>query len=319
MPLELGAVFTPRPAVVAEPEPPKVTVEDLRAEQLLTAIGALREALVEMPTPVVNVAEPDLTAIVQAVTQLKGPATADEIAAAVVSQITPGGEPGMESVLGEVVAALKKLDFRMQGGGLGSNSGAGVFAGSVDISDRDDRRLGRVSIGDPVKLAPGTAFLGYTGSYEDDASKQGRYRFAGGRATTSVVTPNASITLSNPAGSGVDLILNRYQVEVDAAADVVLVMDAVSTGTLMANLNPNFRTTVVNPGEVRIGSGVLTGGTVASVIRRAVPNSPVAVGPFRFRITPGRTFTVRFLGPGATNNVWFNCGWFVIPEGGDLA
>ncbi len=171
----------------------------------------------------------------------------------------------------------------------------------------------------PVQLAPGTAFAGYVGSYEDDAAKQGRYRFAGGKATTNVTSPNASMTLTNPAGSGVDIVITRYQVEVDAAADVVLIYDAVSTGTLVANTNPSQRSTVTNPGEVRVGSGVLTGGDVQSPIRRAQPNSPVAVGPFRFRITPGRTFTVRFLGPGATNTVWFNIGWFVVGEGADLA
>lgn len=183
-----------------------------------------------------------------------------------------------------------------------------------------DRLPAQVSGRVPVTstLDAGTAFVGYTGSYEDDASKQGRYRYAGGKASTSLANPNASLTLTNPAASGVDLIVTRYQVEVDASADVVLLYDAVSTGVVAVNMNPNQRTSVANPGVCRIGAGVLTGGTVQSVTRRATTSSPVAVGPFRFRITPGRSFTTRFLGPGATNTVWLNVGWFVVAEGADL-
>ncbi len=178
------------------------------------------------------------------------------------------------------------------------------------IRDEQQRRT------DP--LAAGQAFIGFTGFAEDIAAKQGRYRFAGGKVTTSVVSPNASLTLTNPAESGVDLLLMRYQVEVDAAADVVILLDAISAGTISSNYNPNQRTELPNPGQVRVGAGVLTGGVTQSVIRRAQPNSPVAVGPFRFRIPPGKTWTVRFLGPGATNTVWFNIGWVVVPENGDL-
>jgi len=134
MPLQLGAAFAPR-VVVEHVEHPQITIESLRAEQLLTAIGALREALATMPAPVVNVAEPDLTAIVQAVTQIKGPATADEIAAAVAQQITPGGEPEMEGVLTELVAALKTLDFRLKGIGSSSTGGGGLATRIQNVAD----------------------------------------------------------------------------------------------------------------------------------------------------------------------------------------
>lgn len=167
-------------------------------------------------------------------------------------------------------------------------------------------------------LGSSTAFAGFMGDAEQAAVNQGRYRFAGAKIPTSVTSPTASITLVNPVGSNVDLILMRYQVEVDAAADVVLMTDSESTGTVAEAMNPNLSISVANPGEVRTGSGVLTGGVVSSVIRRAQPNSPVAVGPFRFRIPPGRTFSIRFLGPSATNTVWMNVGWFVVPVGGDL-
>ncbi len=174
-------------------------------------------------------------------------------------------------------------------------------------------------------LAPGSNFVGYVGDDEDNASRQGRWRWSGGKAQTNVTTPNASCTLSNPAlkadgvtPNDVDLILTRYQVEVDASADVVILHDAVSSGALRKNTNPNRRTTVANPGECRVGAGVLSGGEPQDYTRRAGTNSPVAVGPFRHRITPGTTWTVRFLGPGATNNVWFVIGWFVVAAGGDL-
>lgn len=167
-------------------------------------------------------------------------------------------------------------------------------------------------------IPSGESFIGYIADYEARAVDSGRYRFAGVKAATSVTTPNASLTLINPLGSKQDLVLTRYQVEVDAAADVVLIEDATSTGTLSAQLNPNRSVSVASLAQVRGGAGVLTGGAVSSVVRRAQPNSPIAVGPFEWRITPGKTLTIRFLGPGATNNVWFNVGFFVLDEGGKL-
>lgn len=165
-------------------------------------------------------------------------------------------------------------------------------------------------------LPSGLSFIGFTGSYEDIASRQGRYRFAGGKGTTSVAAPNISGTLTNPAASGVDLVVTRYSVEVDAAADVTLVYGATNPGALAVNLNPNQQTTLANPGEFRVG--VDTGGTMSSVLRRAGTNSPVAVGPFRFRLPPGTSITARFLGPGATNNAYFNFGWYVVASGAEL-
>lgn len=167
-------------------------------------------------------------------------------------------------------------------------------------------------------LVHGESFIGYVGESEEIATRQGRYRWSGGKAATSVVSPNASATLTNPLGSGVDLVLTRYSVEVDASADIVIVYDAVSSGTLMRNTNPNQRNTIVNPGECRVGSGVLTGGTAQDYTRRAGTQSPISLGPFRHRIPPGKTWTVRFLGPGAANNVWFVLGWYAVPEGAEL-
>lgn len=175
---------------------------------------------------------------------------------------------------------------------------------------------------DAVMLRDSSSFIGYVGEDEANAARQGRYRWGGGKAATSLASPNASMTMTNPTVPGapdaMDIIISRYQVEVDAAADVIVIFDAVSTGALRALSNPNRRTEIPHLGELRVGSGVLTGGVNQSYVRQAQPQSPVAVGPFRHRITPGKTWTVSFLGPGASNNVWFTMGSFVVPEGGDL-
>lgn len=167
-------------------------------------------------------------------------------------------------------------------------------------------------------IPSGQAFIGYVSDYEARAVESGRYRFAGSKVTTSVTTPNASLTLSNPLDSANDIIITRYSVEVDAGADIILITGATSSGTLVTNLNPNQSTEFVTRGEARAGAGVLTGGTVHSPIRHAQMNSPVAVGPFEWRMPPGTTWTIRFLGPGATNTCWFNIGWYEVDAGGRL-
>ena len=136
MPVELGAAFRPR-IIEVLPIEPQYTVEDLRAEQLLTALRQLESALHHMPQPQIHVAEPDLSAIVTAVTSLKGPATADEIAAAVVSQIGGDTQRPIEPVLEELTAALKTLDFRLKGiGSTGGGGGSSVQTNLVSYSGR---------------------------------------------------------------------------------------------------------------------------------------------------------------------------------------
>ena len=56
MPLLLGGEYR-LPVVLPEPAP--VTIEDLRAEQLLIALSGLQDALNHMPAPVVHVAAAD--------------------------------------------------------------------------------------------------------------------------------------------------------------------------------------------------------------------------------------------------------------------
>lgn len=171
-------------------------------------------------------------------------------------------------------------------------------------------------VGGTFLLAPlpsGDSFIGYSGTYEERAVEVGLFRWSGGKAQTSIASPNASLTLTNPTGSLRDIIMTRFSVEVDADADVVYVHEATSSGELRPAFNPNhLHETDATYAEVRIGAGVLTGGTQLSMVRRATTSSPVAVGPFEWRIQPGHSWSVMFVGPGATNNVYFNIGWFEV-------
>jgi hypothetical protein len=140
MPLELGGAFVPR-IVLPPPEPEPPNVENLRTEQIVAALSALREALTQMPPPVVNVAEPDLSAIVTAVTGLKGGATADEIAEAIVGQIGGDTRQPIEPVLEKLIEALKQLDFRLKGiaGTGGGGGGVGSHVVNKDGTALDTR------------------------------------------------------------------------------------------------------------------------------------------------------------------------------------
>lgn len=133
MPLELGAAFRPRTIEVYPDEPVPPTIEDLRTEQLLVALANLQDALNHMPAPVVNVAEPDLTAIVNAVTALQGPATPEEIARAIREEIAPGPTPQIDETLEKLTETLERLDFRMKG--LSSGGGGGGVGSRVQNVD----------------------------------------------------------------------------------------------------------------------------------------------------------------------------------------
>ena len=112
--------------------------EDLRNEQLLVAISALQDALVNLPRPEVHVEAPDLTAIVQAVTGLKPGATSEDIAQAVVREISPTtSQTDTAEVLGKLVKALEKLDFRMQA----TSGGGGVAVASSRVTNVDGTSL----------------------------------------------------------------------------------------------------------------------------------------------------------------------------------
>lgn len=125
----------------ARPEPPAVVAPDPLVA-VLAALDQLRSAITSMPAPpapIVSVAAPDLSEIVQAVTDLKGPASADEIAAALRDVLVPRDaqtDPAVGGALAEVAAALKKLDFRLQGVGTQAYGG-----GAVDLSAQTIQQL----------------------------------------------------------------------------------------------------------------------------------------------------------------------------------
>lgn len=135
----------------------QLEADDVLTEQLmaiLAAIEALRDAVVAMPAPVVNVppapeipapvvnlASTDLTDIVTAVTSLNGTGpTAEEIARAIAAVIAPppATTPGGAEALEAVARALEKLDFRMQGMGTQAYGGGSVsFSASGLTQFRD--------------------------------------------------------------------------------------------------------------------------------------------------------------------------------------
>lgn len=129
-----------------EPEPAPYTVEDLRTEQILTALQELQAALAGMPAPQVHVDAPDLSSIVMAVQGLKPGSDADEIARAIVKEL--GGTPQQDtaSVLGELVEAMKDLDFRMKGLAGGRGIGGGSAGAIGDIRSDPARQLGIVTV-----------------------------------------------------------------------------------------------------------------------------------------------------------------------------
>lgn len=126
-------------------------LEELTAEQLLMSIWtslrrietnmALPPAPLELPA--INVAPPDLSDIVTAVTSLNGTGpTADDIARAIVAALPPSGTG--DEALRQVAEGLKLLDHRLQGFGKQAYGGGSVsmapgqtigVAGSVEITN----------------------------------------------------------------------------------------------------------------------------------------------------------------------------------------
>lgn len=135
--------YTP-PVDVEDATERELDVADLRYEHLMATVDALRTALLEMPAPVVNVSEPDLSAVVNAVNGLRPGATAEEIGEAIVARLGGDNRPEIEPVLAKLVKSLDTLDFRLKG--LGSGGGGTAFSGSLDVSDRAERQLGRVNL-----------------------------------------------------------------------------------------------------------------------------------------------------------------------------
>lgn len=128
----MNRIFGDNPNVPAPPAPPTDPTTDVLG-RVLTALDQLGAAIGEMRNqqPVVHVAPPDLSEVVNAVVGIKGPASAEEIAAAIAREIRPtqDGDTATSATLNEVAEALKKLDFRLKGVGTQAFGG-----GAVDLS-----------------------------------------------------------------------------------------------------------------------------------------------------------------------------------------
>lgn len=196
---------------------PELTVEDLRYEQLIATIAAMREALLSMPPPVVNVSEPDLSAVVMAVQDLRPGASAEDIGEAIVARLGGQNDPAPSDVLAKLVKALEKLDFRLKGIGTGSGGGGSSYAGSLDVSDRAQRQVGIVTvsnstIGSDVSDRAGR-LVGHV-TVDTAPLPLGYLKAAAGilmGATSGFVTALATganiAALVNPAASGKNLVL----------------------------------------------------------------------------------------------------------------
>lgn len=146
MGVTLGAELVPVPDTSRPAFDPGVQLLVEIRNYLAGLPEAVRQAVAnqqppEMPRPIVQVAEPDLSAIVTAVNGLKPGATAAEIGREIARQINP--QPVTEnSAMVEAMRELtEKIDFRMQGVGRAFGS-----SGPSNIADNPNRQLGIVTV-----------------------------------------------------------------------------------------------------------------------------------------------------------------------------
>lgn len=131
--------------------PPGPDEQTLRLASIEALLRDLAGSLTALPAPQVHV-EPidlgDLTRAVQAVTELRPGATAEDIAEALAARLAPQrAESADSAVLVELRKTLERLDFRMKGLG-----GPAFGSAMSDISSRPERQLGVVaSITNPVQ------------------------------------------------------------------------------------------------------------------------------------------------------------------------
>lgn len=114
----------------AKPPPPPAVDSSVA---ILAALDQLRAAIAGAPpppAPIITVEPPDLGEVVMAVQNLKGPATADEIAEAVARAIAPSTveDPSLAVAIAEIAEAMKLLDFRMKGMSGGQAYGGGAVS-----------------------------------------------------------------------------------------------------------------------------------------------------------------------------------------------
>lgn len=155
-------------------------------------------------------------------------------------------------------------------------------------------------------VAP-TDYLKTENFYEVEAL-EGRMFGVGAHMVTDVTTPNAEMTITNPVGSGKRLIVVSWSCYADATATVLYYFDGTNTGTLRTpfSMSRHISPIPVSTSEARAGSGVYTPGSVLPMNSRVGTESPLRASGMYISLAPGQSFTQRFLGPGATNNVWMN-------------
>lgn len=144
--------------------------------------------------PVINVAAPDLTDIVQAVQGLKGPASAEEIAEALARRLAPvqAAQAELPAVMNDIRDSLKKMNDRLIG--VASRS----YSGGANIPDQIDRKLGMVTTSDQATIATEStlnAILDATANVEDALHAEVEGIASGAWATVVTYTPSVATTV----------------------------------------------------------------------------------------------------------------------------
>jgi hypothetical protein len=348
--VRLGEGFhVPEPERAPEPDPVLLLLREVLAE--LRQRPA--EPLV-VPAPEVRVEAPtfDTSELLQAIAGLRPGVSAEEIAAAVAARVAPAAPPDM-SALNGLGPLLKEMSDRIRGIGMQAFGGGGVNIGSdVMLRDRNDsaNRLaidadGKVTISNPVAsegtlaqvrdyldtveaklqtlldtVATQTTLAAARTVLDDRLPKKakqfadGRFRTAGGKVSDIALGATGSVTITNPAGSGVRITIDRFTLASDAAAEITYVKDGTSSGTLQAAFAPNrayeAAGPVVTKGEVRTGSGVLTGGTAISPVTYFTAGSREV--EYVTVLEPGMSMSARLTAT-ATQDLYGNVTWVEEP------
>lgn len=136
-----------------EPEPYVPSETEVLAQRMERALAEFSTVVsqIQVASPAVTVQAPelDLSGIVQAVTELKPGATAEDIAEALAARLAPPQPPDL-SALADLKSVLEKMESRLHGIG---NQAFGS-SGPSNIADNETRKLGVVkSITDTVTVA----------------------------------------------------------------------------------------------------------------------------------------------------------------------
>lgn len=226
--------------------------------------------------------------------------TAAAVAAALAGATTQQASADL-SVLADLTEAIKNLDSRVTG--LANQNRAFGSSGPSNISNDATREIGRVTVkANETDYATQTTLAAAKTALEDRLPKNakqfadGEYRTAGGKVSLSLATPNGSFHLSNPAGSGRSITITEFSLAATGSADVAYFKDATSSGTAADVFMPNraYEGVATTVGVLRVGVGVLSGGTQLSPVSRLGSNAPERI-PYTAVLLPGQSLAVRFI------------------------